>query len=141
MALSVEGYCGVQIEFDQDGAGAKDVATASSVEASWQTPASLWDDGVSKYIFWGDTTGQFQAFDLQTTAEYGTASTVYSAFSSGATGGTGTVFFPKGAAKIVWHFVANLFDMNVKARRLKQLGDIYAMEGAWQWQILEANAG
>ena len=128
MSSTIVQYAGIVID---------DVAVAdstySSIQGDWNRTAQLWDDGISRYIFWGDTTGQVTFFDLQLTqtgdcdcalaiADYSTSQTIslYQGY--------------VGAAHLVIT-LSGCYSFGLTSSKLKLIGDTYVIEGGTTYQI------
>ena len=132
MASVIVGFCQILVHDDTDGTL---TATYSDLEGSWQRAAQIWDDGVSKYIFWGDTTGQITLYDLIIDANTCAADCLTASFSYGT---SSTLNFYQGhptTAKSCVTISGCYIMTDLVNKRLKQMGDRYILEGGQQYQI------
>lgn len=135
---AVQIYCGV-IQDDAAFGEPSSTDLITSVEANWNRSAQLWDDGVNKWIFWGDVTGDLTMYGLDleegscdattpspAVADYSTAVAV--ALYQGAVGGT--------RIKIV--HLGGLYDFQLVNKRTKTIGDKMVFEDGTNYKIFRA---
>lgn len=129
MASTIVGYCGIVID---DVAIA--AATYSDIDGSWNRAASIQDDGVNKWIFWGDTTGQITVFNLVIDATTCTGDCTTAIVTYGAS--TTLSFYQGhiGTANLVIS-LAGCYATGLTSNRLKLIGDKFVIEGGVVYQI------
>jgi hypothetical protein len=143
--INIQSFCGVL----QNGlSDSKDPdITYSDIEASWNRSATLWDDGVNKYLFWGDVQGDAILYNIQLDPEGDCISNVvaanwnietaqdleiYQARRTTLIDNPGTVFPVIDIEKC-------LYSSDIVGKRPKQVGDVITIEGGTQYKIFKAS--
>ena len=115
---------------------------ASNIEASWNTPAILWDGGpTARYIFWGDTTGELNVFEFEFVAASASVFTLITnaAYNDAALSVTINFVTQAGATYPVMVFPECVYNPGMENKRLRPMGDRLVMEGATNFRILLVN--
>ena len=134
MSVDVQKYCGVQIS---NTGGETAVGNASSVEASWNTGAQLWDDGENQWIFWGLTEGELTIYELELAAASSAgAETVYADYDTAL---TVVIKYGSPVPATIVTFTDVCYYFGTESKRLKPLGDRFVMEGGLMYKILKSN--
>lgn len=143
MPSNILGYCHLALESGGDLV----TASASRIEAQWNTGVALWDDGVNKYAIWGDTEGVLNIFDLET--EYSGASplpywNVINNYEDDLSISITTARLQGGSAVVstrstIVSFNNNCYRTGAENKRLRPLGDRYVIEGATDFKIFQTN--
>jgi hypothetical protein len=115
--------------------------TFSNIAANWARAAELWDDGIDKYIFWGDVSGDCTFFEMEfTVAAWETAEVIAANYSNA----VDLKLYQAKAADIGSAFpVVNIedcmYDFGVTSKQPKQVGDKIVIEGGTQYKIFVSN--
>jgi hypothetical protein len=139
-ATGLKVYCGVVIDTEQGsedpGTTTAPSATISNIRAQWARNAELWDDGVNKYIFWGDTEGEVTIFNLE--LELGSCDpdpeAAVAEYSDALSLGIYQGRITSGSIPRVMLFTG-CYDWNLQNKQLKQIGDKLVIEGGTNFKI------
>lgn len=129
-------YCGVRLISSNGVANTH----ASEIAAQWNTGAALYDDGINRYVAWGNTEGTLNVFDLETSEVANTVHKVLNNYNSALTVKIETDAKGGAVPTEVMTFDANVYNTGAVSKKLRPLGDRYVLEGAIDFKIYQHNA-